>query len=61
MENWRLKTATDGNGMKALCDVTVLFLTNYDILKYADRLMTITQIKLLEDIGGNSGDYKRQD
>jgi cyclic pyranopterin phosphate synthase len=47
--------------MKALCDVTVVCLTTCDMLKYADKSMTITQIKLLEKTGGTNGDYKRQD
>jgi molybdenum cofactor biosynthesis enzyme len=61
VENWRLKPATNGSGMKALCDLNVLFLTNYDMLRYHYTSMTITRVKLLENIGGKSGDYKRQD
>lgn len=50
-----------GVEMEALCGAAAACLTIYDMLKYADRAMTITGIKLVEKTGGKSGDYKRQD
>lgn len=50
-----------GVEMEALCGAAAACLTIYDMLKYANRAMTITGIKLVEKTGGKSGDYKRQD
>jgi cyclic pyranopterin phosphate synthase len=41
--------------MEALCAVSVALLTVYDMLKAADRGMIISEIKLLEKSGGQSG------
>jgi cyclic pyranopterin phosphate synthase len=49
-----------GVEMEALTGVSIACLTIYDMLKYAGRAMTISQIRLLEKTGGKSGDYKRQ-
>jgi cyclic pyranopterin phosphate synthase len=48
-----------GVEMEALCGVSAACLTIYDMLKYADKAMTIGEIKLIEKTGGKSGDYKR--
>lgn len=50
-----------GVEMEALCGVAAACLTIYDMLKYTDKAMTITQIRLVEKSGGKSGDYKRSD
>ena len=46
-----------GVEMEALTAVSVGLLTIYDMLKAADRGMTISNIKLLEKHGGKSGDW----
>ena len=46
-----------GVEMEALSAVSVALLTIYDMLKAADRGMTISDIRLLEKRGGKSGDY----
>jgi cyclic pyranopterin phosphate synthase len=43
--------------MEALTAVQVGLLTIYDMCKAVDRGMTMTDIKLLEKRGGNSGDF----
>ena len=48
-----------GVEMEALTAVSIAALTLYDMLKSADKGMTITDIVLLEKSGGKSGDYKR--
>ena len=48
-----------GVEMEALCAVSVAALTIYDMLKFKDKSMKITDIKLLEKSGGKSGDFKR--
>ena len=48
-----------GVEMEALTGVSIACLTIYDMLKYTDKTMTISRIKLLEKTGGKSGDYKR--
>jgi cyclic pyranopterin monophosphate synthase len=47
-----------GVEMEALTAVTVASLTIYDMLKAADRGMTIESIRLLEKTGGRSGHYR---
>jgi cyclic pyranopterin phosphate synthase len=44
--------------MEALTAVSVACLTIYDMLKSADRAMTITGIRLIEKAGGRSGHYR---
>jgi cyclic pyranopterin phosphate synthase len=46
-----------GVEMEALTAVQVALLTIYDMLKAADRGMTITDVKLLEKQGGKSGHW----
>jgi cyclic pyranopterin phosphate synthase len=48
-----------GVEMEALTAVSIAALTLYDMLKSADKAMTITDVVLLEKSGGKSGDYKR--
>ena len=48
-----------GVEMEALTAVSVSCLTLYDMLKAADRDMTIENQRLLEKSGGASGDYRR--
>ncbi|WP_396595726.1 cyclic pyranopterin monophosphate synthase MoaC [Brevundimonas sp. R86498] len=52
----RVKGPT-GVEMEALTAVSVACLTLYDMLKAADRGMTITGIRLLSKSGGRSGDW----
>lgn len=49
-----------GVEMEALTAVSVACLTIYDMLKAADKGMTISAIRLLEKTGGRSGTYKSQ-
>jgi cyclic pyranopterin phosphate synthase len=56
----RVRTeATTGVEMEALTAVAVAALTIYDMLKAADRSMTIGDIMLVEKRGGRSGSYSR--
>ena len=48
-----------GVEMEALTAASVAALTLYDMLKAADKAMTIEGVRLLENTGGVSGDYKR--
>ena len=48
-----------GVEMEALTAVTAAALTIYDMMKWADKGMTISEIKLLSKTGGKSGDFKR--
>jgi cyclic pyranopterin phosphate synthase len=48
-----------GVEMEALTAVSVACLTIYDMLKAADRAMTIEGVRLVEKSGGASGDYRR--
>lgn len=48
-----------GVEMEALTAVTIAGLTIYDMLKSVDKAMVISDVKLLEKIGGKSGRYKR--
>ena len=54
--------AVDRTGveMEAMVAASVASLTIYDMLKSADRWMTIEQVKLLEKSGGKSGAVKRE-
>lgn len=54
-------TGKTGVEMEAMCGVTAACLTIYDMLKYADKAMTISRVQLLEKTGGKSGSYKRPD
>ena len=47
-----------GVEMEALTAVSISALTVYDMVKAVDKNMTITGIRLLEKIGGKSGQYK---
>ena len=53
-------TGPTGVEMEALTAVSVACLTVYDMLKAADKSMTIEGIRLLEKRGGKSGDYVRE-
>jgi cyclic pyranopterin phosphate synthase len=56
----RVRTeAQTGVEMEALTAVAVAALTVYDMVKAADRTMTIGEIMLIEKSGGRSGDIKR--
>ena len=50
-----------GVEMEALTAVSVACLTVYDMLKAADKAMTIDNIRLLEKTGGRSGTYRAAD
>ncbi len=47
-----------GVEMEALTAVSVACLTIYDMLKAADKAMTIEGVRLLEKTGGRSGTYR---
>jgi cyclic pyranopterin monophosphate synthase len=51
--------AQTGVEMEALTAVAVAALTIYDMVKAADRGMTIGEIRLIEKRGGQSGTYSR--
>lgn len=51
-------TGQTGVEMEALTAVSVACLTVYDMLKAADKGMTISDIRLLEKTGGRSGTYR---
>lgn len=51
-------TGQTGVEMEALTAVSVACLTIYDMLKAADKGMTISDIRLLEKTGGRSGTYR---
>ena len=53
-------TAQTGVEMEALVGVSAAALTVYDMCKALDKGMEITDIVLLEKIGGKSGHYLRQ-
>lgn len=48
-----------GVEMEALTAVSVACLTIYDMLKAADKAMTIDAVRLMEKSGGASGDWRR--
>lgn len=49
-----------GVEMEALMAVQVALLTIYDMCKAVDRSMTITEVGLLEKLGGQSGTWQRE-
>ena len=54
-------TGPTGVEMEALTAVSVALLTLYDMLKAADKAMTIEAVRLVEKTGGASGDFRRPD
>ena len=52
-------TGPTGVEMEALTAVSVACLTLYDMLKAADKAMTIDGVRLLEKTGGASGTWRR--
>jgi len=52
-------TAQTGVEMEAMTAVSVAALTVYDMVKSADRFVTINGIRLMEKSGGKSGDWRR--
>ena len=52
-------SAQTGVEMEAMTAASVAALTVYDMVKSADRFVTITNVKLLEKSGGKSGHWKR--
>ena len=50
-----------GVEMEALTAVSVACLTIYDMLKAADKAMTLEAIRLVEKTGGRSGTYRAAD
>jgi cyclic pyranopterin phosphate synthase len=52
-------TGPTGVEMEALTAVSAACLTVYDMLKAADKAMTIGGIELVEKTGGKSGDYRK--
>jgi cyclic pyranopterin monophosphate synthase len=57
----RVRTeARTGAEMEALHAVAVAALTVYDMVKAADRTMTITDVRLVRKTGGRSGEYVRE-
>ena len=53
-------TGPTGVEMEALTAVSVACLTLYDMLKAADKGMTIKDVRLVSKTGGKSGDYVRE-
>ena len=52
-------TGPTGVEMEALTAASVALLTLYDMLKAADKAMTIQDVRLIEKSGGASGDFRR--
>ena len=52
-------TGKTGVEMEALTSVSIAALTIYDMCKAVDKGMVISEIYLLEKIGGKSGTYRR--
>ena len=52
-------TGQTGVEMEALTAVSVAALTVYDMCKAVDKGMIISDIKLMEKLGGKSGEWKR--
>jgi cyclic pyranopterin phosphate synthase len=50
-------TSQTGVEMEALTAASVALLTLYDMLKAADKAMTIEGVRVLEKSGGRSGDH----
>ena len=48
-----------GVAIEALCAVQISLLTIYDMCKYIDKTMTISDIHLVSKEGGKSGEFKR--
>jgi len=46
--------------MEALAAVSVAALTIYDMMKWADKAIVISEVKLLKKTGGKSGDFIRK-
>jgi cyclic pyranopterin phosphate synthase len=53
-------TGPTGVEMEALTAVSVACLTIYDMLKAADKAMSIEGVRLLEKTGGRSGTYRAE-
>jgi len=53
-------TGPTGVEMEALTAASVALLTLYDMLKAADKGMTIEGVRLIEKSGGASGDFRRE-
>jgi cyclic pyranopterin phosphate synthase len=53
-------TGPTGVEMEALTAVSVACLTIYDMLKAADKAMTIDLVRLITKTGGASGDFRRE-
>ena len=49
-----------GVEMEALTAAAIAALTIYDIMKYKDKGMVISDVKLLSKTGGKSGDFQRE-
>ena len=49
-----------GVEMEALTAVSVAALTIYDMMKWADKSIAISAVKLLSKSGGKSGDFRRK-
>jgi cyclic pyranopterin phosphate synthase len=54
-------TGPTGVEMEALTAASVALLTLYDMLKAADKAMTIQDLRLMEKSGGASGDFRRSE
>ena len=52
-------TAQTGVEMEAMTAASIAALTVYDMVKSADRFVTITGIRLMEKSGGSSGEWHR--
>ena len=52
-------TGPTGVEMEALTAASVALLTLYDMLKAADKAMTIEAVRLTQKSGGASGDFRR--
>lgn len=50
---------TTGVEMEAMIAVSIALLTVYDMVKAADRGMTIRDVRLIAKSGGRSGDWRR--
>jgi cyclic pyranopterin monophosphate synthase len=57
---WASTRGRTGVEMEALTAVTVALLTIYDMAKAVDKGMEISGVRLLEKLGGKSGDWKRE-
>lgn len=57
---WASTRGRTGVEMEALIAVTVALLTVYDMAKAMDKRMEISGVRLLEKLGGKSGDWKRE-